>query len=320
MGAYIDLEGKRFGRWLVESRTDNNRFGQIRWACVCDCGSVKKVIAGSLLSGKSTSCGCYQKEKIRHTSQVHGMSAAKEYKYYHAMKGRCYNPKNIDYYNYGGRGIKVCKRWLDSFENFLEDMGPCPKGYTLDRKDNDKDYSPENCRWASRKEQALNRRTTRTVTYHGVETTYVELCEKFNISLPALNYRLSTGMSLEEALNKPIQVRKHTIPVICLDVKEGKYTIFKTYNEAVTFFNNKESSLRRAIDLKRIYLSKYLIKYSDDSSSWDRFTGNFKMTDDVVIELEDGVLIIFNNICEGLEYLDRNDIDIDSCKIKSLIR
>ena len=320
MGKYIDLTGRRFGRWVVESRADNDRFNKIRWECACDCGSVKKVNAGSLLSGKSTSCGCYQKEKIRHTSQVHGMSTTREYTSYHAMKQRCNNPNNPEYPRYGERGINVCKRWLDSFENFLEDMGPCPKDYTIDRKDNDGNYTPSNCRWASDKEQALNRRTTRTVTYHGVETTYVELCEKFNISLPALNYRLSTGMSLEEALNKPIQVRKHTIPVICLDVKEGKYTIFKTYNEAVTFFNNKESSLRRAIDLKRIYLSKYLIKYSDDSSSWDRFTGNFKMTDDVVIELEDGVLIIFNNICEGLEYLDRNDIDIDSCKIKSLIR
>lgn len=313
-----DLKGKRFGRWSVLERTNNDKHGHAMWICECDCGTKKHIHRASLITGKSTSCGCWQKEKIKQVNLKHGMSKTKEYEAYYAMRQRCYNPKNIDYYNYGERGIGVCERWRNSFSNFLEDMGKCPKGYTLDRLDNDLDYSPDNCRWADRKTQGVNRRTTRTVTHLGVETTYLELAEKHGITMPALNYRLSTGMSLEEALAKPVQLNKHTIPVICLNVDTGLYTIYSNYEELIDYFDNKESSVRRAISLKRIYLSKFLIKYSDDKTAWKAFKGGSKIKDDVIIGLPDSKMLIFDDILAALKHIDRNNIDIDSCSIRSL--
>ena len=135
--------------------------------CECDCGTVKRVRLDGLRNGHTKSCGCLQKEKV----STHGMRDHPLYGTWFMMNDRCSNNENKSHYYYGARGITVCERWLNSFENFFEDMGIRPAGMTLDRIDNDKGYNKENCRWTSRNVQSRNSRrihSTNTSGYRGV--------------------------------------------------------------------------------------------------------------------------------------------------------
>lgn len=184
----LDLKGKRFGRLLVVGRVPpipgaRNAF----WQCVCDCGNKTKVAASNL--GKTTlSCGCYAKETAavllsaaRYT-QTHAMSHTPEHDAWIRMKQRCANPKDKKYYRYGARGINVCARWLSSFENFLFDMGkrPSPR-HSINRIDNDGNYTPKNCNWATPVEQIRNRSITTQVWVTGVRLPVAEWCEIYGI-------------------------------------------------------------------------------------------------------------------------------------------
>lgn len=163
MGTKVNLDGKRFGRWLVTGRAETVALHTF-WFCHCDCGATRAVRTKSLLRGASTSCGCFNRDVVGQiaasTNRRHGMTRTPTYTSWQAMRTRCENPRRIGFANYGGRGIAICERW-HSFENFLADMGERPIGASLDRLNNDGNYEPGNCRWATRCEQNRNRRSVR---------------------------------------------------------------------------------------------------------------------------------------------------------------
>lgn len=166
MAQPLNLIGRRFGRLIVVKRAESTAEGRTLWLCRCDCGKEKVIRGKHLVNGAIRSCGCLHIEVLREQSLKHGATRGygktPEYESWTCMKNRCFNPKRKSFKDYGGRGIRVCARWLNSFENFLADMGRRPgPGYSIDRKNNDGDYEPGNCRWATSEEQNNNRRPRR---------------------------------------------------------------------------------------------------------------------------------------------------------------
>ena len=151
------MKAKRFGR-VIAVEFSRIQKGNHYWKCICDCGTTKDMRIGHLVSGAVRSCGCLKREVWIKERTSHGLRKTKEYQIWSSMMTRCSNKKTKCYKNYGGRGIKVCKRWL-KFENFYNDMGCRPSNkHSIDRVNNDGNYEPSNCRWATIKQQANNRR------------------------------------------------------------------------------------------------------------------------------------------------------------------
>jgi len=197
----IDLTGKRYGRLVGIKDVGVNYNSSRVWSFQCDCGNIKD-IAGSLVKlGEVRSCGCLHDEIRIAIKTTHGMSKTYEYTIWKGIKSRCADKSHP---RYGGRGITVCDRWKNSFENFLEDMGVAPDGLSVDRINNDGNYEPENCRWATIEQQSNNKGNSRIIEYNGERMTMSQWAAKIGLAYSTLRGRLDcSGWSIEQALNTP---------------------------------------------------------------------------------------------------------------------
>lgn len=201
MSAFIDRVGMRFGKLLVIARSFDAGSDRTRWLCQCDCGVIKSVGGSSLTTTRS--CGCLKTGKTR-GPKAHGCSRTPEYAAWLGMRSRCTNPASINYERYGGRGIKVCPEWFNDFLVFLRDMGPRPApGLTVDRINNDGDYEPSNCHWATPKQQARNQGGNKVFTYKGKTQCLAAWAEEYGLKVATLVRRIHKGYSVEDALELP---------------------------------------------------------------------------------------------------------------------
>lgn len=203
MPRLIDLTGRKYGRLLV-LRRDGVMNGRPAWACLCDCGTERRVMAKCLRRGTTLSCGCYNKERIRETHTTHGQTNSRAYRVWQNMKNRCCDPTNSHYHLYGGRGIKVCQEWM-RFENFYADMGNPPEGMTIDRIDNNGNYCRDNCRWADARVQGNNRRNNVHAVLSGERKTITQWCAVFGVKASTVKNRIRAGQAPEKALTDPIK-------------------------------------------------------------------------------------------------------------------
>lgn len=199
MSKLIDLTGRRFGSLLVTGlHPVRSATGHVRWNCLCDCQNTSVVQGGHLVGGRTSSCGCSQK--------THGLRNSPEYLAWANMIQRCRNPNNPMYSYYGGRGIMVDARWVDSFESFYADMGPRPSSdHSIERRDVNGSYGPENCYWATTADQANNTRRNVFYEFRGQTKTESQLARDYGLSPQTLRQRLGAGLGLEEALTKPLR-------------------------------------------------------------------------------------------------------------------
>lgn len=193
----IDLTGKVYGRLTVIS-LQHRPNGATEWFCKCSCGKNHQARGNQLKRGIIKSCGCFQREDASIKRRIHGDNIGnkktKEYLAWICMKSRCKN----NHPDYGGRGIKVCDRWIRSYSHFLLDMGraPSPK-HSIDRIENNGNYEPGNCRWATRAEQAINKRNTILITYRGVKKPLLIWCKEFGYPYQRALRLVKKGWSVE---------------------------------------------------------------------------------------------------------------------------
>lgn len=207
-----DLTGQVFFDLTVLSATGERKFGNRVWECRCTCGKVVPAQANNLKTGNTKSCGCRNSRvitarNIARTKHGHAKTykASPTYRSWSGMISRCESPSSDQYKNYGARGIRVCARWRDSFKDFLADMGERPEGKTIDRKNPDGDYSPDNCRWATAKEQCANKRNNVKLVLNGNNMTIAQWAEALGCGVTALHARLADGWSVEKTLSTPIK-------------------------------------------------------------------------------------------------------------------
>lgn len=220
MAEFKDLTGQKFGRLTVidiSRKIQSGKRERYYWKCKCECGNMKEVRTDSLTSGNVTSCGCLKLEQDRinlTAGHKHKLSKTHIWNVYYGMLHRCYNPQDSHYKNYGGRGIEVCEEWRDSIEAFAEwaQKTGFRDGLTIDRVDNDGNYEPVNCRWATMKEQSRNRRSNIVVSCKGEDVTLIEASEKSGLPYSTLQSRWRRGIRGEELFAEPaIQLKKREV-------------------------------------------------------------------------------------------------------------
>lgn len=208
MPTAADITNQRFSRLVaIKPLLERNVRNQIQWLCKCDCGKFTTTDVNHLRSGTTKSCGCLSRDLIAKRNKenaTHGMSKTLIYNNWNGMIQRCHNPNDMHYKDYGARGIVVCDRWKNSFEDFFSDMGEKPSKYhTLERKDVNGNYEPNNCIWATPKTQANNRRNNVKYFYKGEQLGARELAEKYNLNPNFLIYRLKNNWPIDLAIETP---------------------------------------------------------------------------------------------------------------------
>lgn len=197
----IDLTGEKFGRLTVIKRHPvNDRQNKPQWECICDCGKNVVVSAYSLRSGNTKSCGCYKSDIDREVNTTHGESKTRLYRIWCSIKRRCNSPTDKSYDRYGGRGISVCEEWNNSYETFSKwaKENGYSEGLSIERKDVNGNYCPDNCTWITLKEQARNKRNTIYITIGNETKRFREWCEMYNVKYDSALYRYHKGYSVEE--------------------------------------------------------------------------------------------------------------------------
>lgn len=202
---FIDIEGMVFGRLTVMGFVGRSSNNNSLWECRCSCGKVIITRSDSLRrnDNNTLSCGCYHRE----IKTKHGLSHTSMYRLWRGILSRCLNKKYRTYPRYGGRGIKICERWME-FENFLQDMGERPSGTSLNRINNDGDYSPDNCEWATAVAQANNTASNVNITWKGRTQTIAQWAKELGMHHAVLRYRIDAGWEIDRALTTPARARR----------------------------------------------------------------------------------------------------------------
>lgn len=204
----LKIAGQRYGRLVAIEQVALRHGEGWLWAFACDCGARVVLPGARVRFGNTSSCGCLHREQVAAQARTHGLSHRPEHNAWITMRRRCEDPKVIGYMNYGGRGISVCERW-QVFANFIADMGLRPGvGYSVDRIDNDRGYEPGNCRWATRREQGYNKRTSRVVEINGARVSLAKIAHEHGLPPKILRSRvIRLGWALEHALATPYTPR-----------------------------------------------------------------------------------------------------------------
>ncbi len=222
-----DLSGDIIGKLKVIEPCGRTNSGGLIWLCECECGTYKKVHSNNLNQGRTVSCGCYGKAQRRKAKTTHGLSKTSELGIWRGIKSRCYDPQDPAFHNYGGRGIKMHHTWKKSVARFYKDMGPRPSPkHSIERINNDRWYSPSNCKWGTWEEQANNRRCNRTITFAGETLNLSQWARKIGISSTSLSERLE-NWTVEESLTIPKggSAKNITFKGVTLNVSEWAYKI-----------------------------------------------------------------------------------------------
>lgn len=254
----VDITGKRFGKLVTLYKIPTSR---TQWMFECDCGNQIRLPISRVLYGQ-LSCGCLGVEMKRewgNSHTIHGDSKTKLYRKYKSMIDRCYNPQSPKYQRYGGRGITVCDEWKNSFESFkmwAYETGYSPdidgRNFSLDRNDNNRGYSPDNCRWATAYEQMKNRECTKLYPYKGNDYSASEFADRYGIEKSFVYLRVKKGQSLEEILNDWTQM--HNIPDNL--IKSTEYTSIKGISLAHTNRLIKKGKIKAVRIGRRWYIDK----------------------------------------------------------------
>jgi len=205
-----NLIGKKFCRLSVISKYGSNKHKKIVYECLCECGNKTKIIGSRLKNGHTKSCGCLHLENIKNgTNTRHGLSNHKLNNVWNSIKDRCFNKNNKDYKHYGGRGIIMCDEWKNDFKKFYDwaILNGYKKGLSIDRIDNNGNYTPENCRLVTQKEQVRNTRINRKIEYNGDKKLIIEWCEELNLKLSVITNRIYRGWSVEKTFETPIKTK-----------------------------------------------------------------------------------------------------------------
>lgn len=203
MSKFKDVTGQKFGRLTALHRLHNTK-GKTKWLCICDCGNLKEVTLNLLQRGETKSCGCLHKEFMKKQFGTHGKTGTRLHRIWKNMHTRCYNKNISQYKDWGGRGIKICDEWKDNFQTFYD--WSMSNGYndklSIDRIDNNGNYEPSNCRWATVKQQNRNSRQAKQITFNGETHCIKEWCEILGINYNTYWTRVTNlGWSTEKALN-----------------------------------------------------------------------------------------------------------------------